>query len=172
MSDVKKLYEIVENIVSTKDAETKMNKKCNAFTTTNDTDFWVLMVDEYIGLFNSKDRLSEALKPFNDIHWDESGYGCMNILPPRHVARAHNPKDWNVIEESTTCYVSEVQPINIKGYILKHADRSYKRSVGICSTRNTLASGETTVRNRLKEKRQRDYMDNNPDKWPFSWKDS
>lgn len=96
----------------------RLNKKCIPFVTANDTDKWVLCVDGYIGVFEEKRPAEIAYEFIDDI--DSSSFGCIQLLPPHYV-----PKDYrgNVM---TKCLVSECQPIDIRGYIVKSNDRARK----------------------------------------------
>lgn len=89
------------------------------FTTTNDTNLWILAIDGFIGAFNSIKALNVALSPLLKFNWDNCGYGSIQIIPPNTVAQNFN------YENTTSSLVSEVQLIDIAGYIAKHADRQY-----------------------------------------------
>ena len=110
-----------------------MKRKCDMFSTSNDTDKHVLCIDGYIGLFDSAEEINELLAPLLKEHWDDSGYGCMQILEPGDIALRVDyenklPSGGYGAKESTTCLVSEVQPIDIKGYVEKHADRQWQKA--------------------------------------------
>ena len=105
-----------------------LKKKCEMFCTTNDTGKWALCVDDYIGLYESEEAVSEALRPTADDHWDDSGYGSMQVLPPHTVAKMVDyDQPGNPVVENTQCHISDVQPIDMTRYIKYHADRKYQK---------------------------------------------
>jgi len=105
-----------------------LKKKCEMFCTTNDTGKWALCVDDYVGLYDTEKAVNEALNPTANDHWDDSGYGCMQVLPPHTVAKKvdYDQPD-NPVAENTQCFISDVQPIDMTRYIKYHADRKYQK---------------------------------------------
>ena len=107
--------------------ELKMKKKCDMFTTANDTGKYALCVDGFVGLYDSFKDAEAALQPVADVHWDESGYGAMQIIPPNTRAVHYKFDGTNDTFDATTCLISEIQTIDIAGYISKHAARQYHK---------------------------------------------
>ncbi len=137
-----------------------MKLKIDMFTTANDTDQWVLAIDGYFGFFKSEQETELALNPINDEHFDDSGYGSMQVIAPKTVLMAVNyDKPGNPVESISTCLISDVKSIDIAGYILKHADRQYQKMLINDAYKKDIASGFYSISEKLnayKEDKERD----------------
>ncbi len=130
------------------------NKHCQAFRTANDTSKWVLCLDERIGFFNSETEVENALKHITNIHWDDSGHDCMQVLPPGFVPMHVNfEKAGYPLEDKSACYVSDIQSIDMTGYINKHIDRIVVRNRNEMKLKSISSSGLITAAQRLDNKR-------------------
>ena len=138
--------------------------KCDTFTTTNDTSFWVLTVDGYLGLFNGAQAAKNALSSIGGMNWDDTGYGCCQIIPPNTVAMGLDD-DFKETIEKTTCLVSDVQPIDIEGYVKKHSDRRYARHELDDILEGALASGVTPISKKFASRMLNKYIDKHDLNW-------
>lgn len=90
-----------------------MHKQIHVFLTANDTDRWVVSVDGYIQSFATKSEAESVYRLIvpEGAHFDDAGYSSCDILPPGY--RPHRVE----------CVVSQVQEIDLIGYLKKHNNR-------------------------------------------------
>jgi hypothetical protein len=99
-------------------------KKINEFATHNDTDMWAVCVDGFFGLFADK---AEAQKVYESVGGDEGDdglaetcFGSACLLPPHYVCKFYDGTE----PKGGFDRISAHRPIDIAGYIKKHAERA------------------------------------------------
>lgn len=83
------------------------------FETANDTDQWVLAVDDHMMLTDEK-TAKESYKSIGDIH--ESFFGCAQIIAPMS-------NFGNCLGEKYRVFASQCQQSDVIGYMLKRGQR-------------------------------------------------
>lgn len=101
-----------------------MQKRIKMFATANDTQKFVVAVDGYIQGFESLDEANEVYGLIHpDCHFDNSGYGSAQILVPGHRPIDLFKKQAGEPCDMTEMLVSDVQQIDMRGYLTKHVKR-------------------------------------------------
>lgn len=133
-----------------------MREKIKMFATTNDTDRHVVAVDGYIQLFATKVDAEACYAMINPGpgHFDNSGYGSCHLMAPGYRPINLLAKQMGEKEDMTQCYVSEVQPIDLIGYLSKHN----KRFDLAFALREMRERQSKPAQQRLTEKRERNAV--------------
>lgn len=106
--------------------ENKEFTSINAYTVNNDTDKWVLIVDNKFGFFNTQAEANMAWSAIggeSDEDLGDTPFGSAELLPPNYPKKQNRTE----LDGITQHFVSEYKPINIRDYILKTIDRSYAK---------------------------------------------
>lgn len=133
-----------------------MRNKIKMFATANDTDQFVVAVDGYIQLFPTAAEAEACYAMINPGpgHFDNSGYGSCDFLVPGHRPINRLAKQLGEKEDMTQCLVSEVQPIDLIGYLSKHNKR-FDVAFALREVRERQAK---PAQQRLAEKRERNAV--------------
>lgn len=96
--------------------------KIPTFATENDTDFWVVVVDDFFGIFKTKNEAKDVYEMIGGEDGDdglaETPFGASQLMPPRYKPKNVLDKNWE-----PEAKISDFKPIDIKSYIQK----TYKR---------------------------------------------
>lgn len=133
-----------------------MKNRIDMFATTNDTEEFVVAVDGYIQGFKTLDDANAVYAMINPAgrHFDDSGYGSCHLLAPGYRPINLLAKQLGEKEDMTKCFVSDVQQIDMRGYLTKHNKRFDQRF----SLENILERQQKPAHQRLAEKREHDAV--------------